>query len=262
MGALSREKIGPNWGTFYLLAGLGYGSGTRAGPTSRKRMPAPGRAPRAGGSVGGGPGGGGVAGAGLEHIGCRRRAARVCAGLLPRRTEAGPIPLKDFDPTLSGAFHMDWLVALDETTADDLSRAVAEKADVLLRAARFIDMQHLSGGHDVEVRVWVEAARGAACVSVTWEPGPGLYGFHLLDETLKERLGCVVFHDVPCVDAQESAGQADKVLDAALRAVMEAAGRRDADLPAWADDVRHAVRAVRVPVKEGPLAEDGGAAEP
>lgn len=164
--------------------------------------------------------------------------------------------MKAFDPTLAGAFHVDWLAPLDRITQDDFARAVAEKADVLLRAAKFIDMQHLSGGHDVEVRVWVEAASGPACVSITWEPGPGRYGFHLLDETLKERLGCVVFHDLPCVDAAESLGQADAILDAAVRALTEAAAR-SGDVPTWADEVRHAIRAVRVPVEEGPKADEG-----
>lgn len=165
--------------------------------------------------------------------------------------------MKAFDPATASAFRLEWLVPLDATATDDYTRAVAEKADVLLRAARFIDMQHLSGGHDVEVRIWVEAAHGPACVSVTWEPGPGRYGFHLLDETLRERLGCIVFEDLPCVNAEESLGQADKILDAAFRALAESAARAGADLPAWADDVRHAVRSVRVPVQEGPVADTG-----
>ena len=167
--------------------------------------------------------------------------------------------MKAFDPTLAGAFRMDWLVALDATTQDDYTRAVAEKADVLLRSARFIDMQHLSGGHDVEIRVWVEAATGPACVSITWEPGPAVYGFHLLDETLKERLACVVFEDLPCVDAEESTTQADRILDAALRALTEATAKGQTPLE-WADDVRHALRAVRLPIAEGPRPEPG--AEP
>lgn len=156
-----------------------------------------------------------------------------------------------FDPALASPFRMDWLVPLDATTADDYTRAVAEKADVLLRSAQFIDMQHLSGGHDVEIRVWIEAALGPACVSVTWEPGPGRYGFHLLDETLKERLACIVFENIPCVDAEESSDQATQILDAAIRALTEATarGRTPAD---WAEDVRHAMHAVRLPIHEGP----------
>lgn len=159
--------------------------------------------------------------------------------------------MKAFDSTLAGAFRMDWLVPLDRVSADDYERAVAEKADVLLRAARFIDMQQVGAPNDVEVRVWVEAAGGPACVSVTWEPGPGVYGFHLLDETLKERLGCIVFDDVPCVTADASRGQVDRVLDAAIRALVEATSR-SGEIPAWAEDVRHAMDAVRVPVSEGP----------
>lgn len=165
--------------------------------------------------------------------------------------------MKTFDPSLAGGFRLDQLVPMDATTEDDYARAVAEKADVLLRAARFIDMEQLAGAHDVEVRVWVEAAIGPACVSVTWEPGPARYGFHLLDESLRERLACIVFDHIPCVDAQESVGQMDRVWDAALRALVEATARGETPLE-WADDVRHAVRAVRVPVKEGPAETDGG----
>jgi hypothetical protein len=164
--------------------------------------------------------------------------------------------MKAFDSTTAGAFRMDWLVPLDATTRDDYTRAVAEKADVLLRSAKFIDMQHLGGGHDVEIRVWVEAANGPACVSITWEPGPGLYGFHLLDETLKERLACVVFEDVPCVTADESDRQADRILDAALRALMDATAKGRTP-PEWAEEMRHALQATRVPVAEGPHAEPG-----
>ena len=164
--------------------------------------------------------------------------------------------MKAFDPALAAAFRMDWLVPLDRTTQDDYARGVAEKADVLLRSARFIDMQQLSGGHDVEVRVWIQAATGPACVSITWEPGPGLYGFHLLDETLRERLGCIVFEGIPCVDAGESESQADRVLDAAIRALTEATARGQTPLE-WAEDVRHALQATRVPVQEGPRPEPG-----
>lgn len=148
---------------------------------------------------------------------------------------------------------MDWLVPLDATTEDDYTRAIAEKADVLLQSARFMATHLATGKVDMEVRVWVEAALGNACVSVTWEPGPQRYGFHLLDETLKERLACVVFHALPCVDAEESLQQADRILDAALFAMTDARG---ADLERIAEAVRRAKDDaaaedyVRVPVKE------------
>jgi hypothetical protein len=125
------------------------------------------------------------------------------------------------EPAMASLFRVEWLTDLDETTQDDYTRAVAEKADVLLRSARFMSEQHLAGPHDVEVRVWVEAALGNACVSVTWEPGPQRFGFHLLDESLTERIACVVFDDLPCVDASESRSQADLFLRAALRALEE-----------------------------------------
>jgi hypothetical protein len=125
------------------------------------------------------------------------------------------------EPAMTSLFRVEWLADLDETTQDDYTRAVAERADVLLRSARFMSEQHLAGPHDVEVRVWVEAALGSACVSVTWEPGVRRFGFHLLDETLTERLACVVFDDLPCVDASESLSQADLILNAAMRALEE-----------------------------------------
>ncbi len=159
------------------------------------------------------------------------------------------MPTKAFDPALASLFHVEWLVAMDDTSADDYARAVAEKAEVLLHSARFIDLQRAGGDADVEVRVWVEAACGSACVSVTYEPGPGLYGFHLLDETLRERLGCVVFDAVPCVGARESLDQADRLLDAALDALAKAQARENA-ATAWADDMRHARKSVRIPVKD------------
>lgn len=125
------------------------------------------------------------------------------------------------DPAHSGMFRVDWLVPLDATTQDDYTRAIAEKAHALLRSASFVSEQQLEGPHDVEVRVWVEAAVANGCVSITWEPGEEKFGFHLLDESLKERLGCVVFEKVPCVDGGESIEQADRILEAAMRAVLQ-----------------------------------------
>lgn len=113
-----------------------------------------------------------------------------------------------FDPALASPFHVDWLVPLDDVTEDDYSRAVAERAVSILRAARYMDAQRMGDDPcDIEVRLWVEAACGSACVSITWEPGVAKFGFHLLDETLRDRLACIVFHDVPSVDADESARQ-------------------------------------------------------
>ena len=157
--------------------------------------------------------------------------------------------MKRLDPTLASMFHMDWLVPLDVTTEDDYTRAVAEKADVLLQSARFMASHHAQSKVDMEVRVWVEAAAGNACVSITWEPGPQRFGFHLLDETLRERLSCIVFHALPCVDAEESLQQADRILDAALFALADAKGK---DLEEVAEAIRQsaAADAVRVPVKE------------
>lgn len=161
--------------------------------------------------------------------------------------------MKAFDPSLASGFRMDWLVPLDALTQDDYERAVAEKAATLLRSARFLDSQRQAEDADLEVRVWVEAACGPACVAVTYEPGAQRFGFYLLDESLRERLGCVLFDDVPCVDAEGSLGQMDALLDAALRAVQ--AAEKDAELSEIADRVRHARDAVRVPVEEGPRPE-------
>jgi hypothetical protein len=116
------------------------------------------------------------------------------------------------DPTLSSLFRMEWLAALDATTRDDHTRAVAERAEAILRGALFV--QENRGAADVEVRVWVEGACGSACVSITWEPGPARFGVHLLDESLRERLACVVFETLPCVTASQSASQLDSLLEA------------------------------------------------
>ena len=121
------------------------------------------------------------------------------------------------DPTLASLFRMDWLVPLDATSEDDYTRAVAEKAGVMLESARFMATQETP--RDMEVRVWVEAACSNACVSITWEPGVQRFGFYLLDESLQERLACVMFDELPCVDAVESEAQADRILAAALRDV-------------------------------------------
>lgn len=119
---------------------------------------------------------------------------------MPTRIDTTPTPSQ---------FHLEWLVPVAPTEADDHARAVADKADALLRAAAFID-----GDATHEVRVWIEAACESACVSVTFEPGARAYAFHVLDESLQERLACVVFDDLPCVGAQESSGQLGSILDA------------------------------------------------
>lgn len=155
------------------------------------------------------------------------------------------------EPDLTSAFHMDWLVPLDDVSADDHTRAVAEKAPALLRAARFLQAQRLGDEpDDIEVRLWVEAACGPACVSITWEPGPARFGFHLLDESLHERLACIVFHDLPCIDADTSLRQADDILDAAMSAVLDAPD--SAGLDELAQRIRAARHARRIPVREGP----------
>lgn len=155
--------------------------------------------------------------------------------------------MKRLDPAMTSMFHMDWLVPLDPTTEDDYTRAVAEKAEALLASVRFMGAQRGATTLDMEVRVWVEAACANACVAITWEPGAGRYAFHLLDESLKERLGCVVFHAIPCVDAEESLGQADRILDAALFAMGKA---RKEDIADLVDAVRRSPETVRVPVQD------------
>lgn len=154
------------------------------------------------------------------------------------------------DPTLASPFRLDWLVDVDATTEDDYGRAVAEKAEVLLRSAQFLDLQRQTASADLEVRVWIEAACGPACVSITYEPGVGRHAFHVLDETLRERLACVVFDAIPCVDGAESDAQAGKILDAAMRALQDAQ-KRGTSLEEWADAVRES-KTRRVNVQEGP----------
>lgn len=130
--------------------------------------------------------------------------------------------MKPFDPALASPFHMEWLVPADQVSQDDLTRAVAEKAEAILRSARFIGQHQQGDRTDMEVRVWIEAAHGPACVSITWEPGYHAFGFHVLDESLRERLACVVFHELPCIRAETSASQAESILRATLAAIREA----------------------------------------
>jgi hypothetical protein len=125
--------------------------------------------------------------------------------------------VKRFDPVLASPFRMEWLVPLDATAQDDYTRAVAEKAEALLRSARFMDAMRADEPHDLEVRLWVEAACGNACVSITWEPGARAFGFHLLDESLHDRLACIVFDALPCVDARESDRQLASLVEAMRR---------------------------------------------
>ncbi|GEM_PF-4490486 len=158
--------------------------------------------------------------------------------------------MKAFDERFASPFRVDWIAAVGAPAEDDYARAVAEKADVLLRSAAFLDLQRATAGADLEVRVWIEAACGSACVSVTWEPGARRHGFYLLDETLRERLGCVVFDGVPCVDAAESQAQGDRILGAALRAMREA-HQAGAPAEAWKGAIEEATSSVRVPVSEG-----------
>lgn len=125
--------------------------------------------------------------------------------------------MKRFDPVLASPFRVQWLEPLDATAQDDYTRAVAEKAEALLRSARFIDTMRVDEPHDLEVRVWVEAACGNACVSITWEPGAKAFGFHLLDETCRERIACIVFEAIPCVDAGQSEAQFPDIVEAMRR---------------------------------------------
>jgi len=156
--------------------------------------------------------------------------------------------VKAFDPALASPFRVDWLVPLDRVTQDDYTRAIAEKAEAILRSARFIAFHQTATPTDVEVRVWIEAATAPGCVSITWEPGFHAFGFHLLDESLRERLAAVVFHDLPCIDGEASDQQADDILRAALAAVREAEER--APPHELAERVRAAEKSVRVPVVE------------
>lgn len=160
--------------------------------------------------------------------------------------------MKPFDPALASPFRVEWLVPMDASTKDDFERAVAEKAPAILRSARFMATQ-VAGDEavDLEVRLWISAANGPGCVSITWEPGFHAYGFHLLDETLRERLAVIVFTDLPCVDADASLQQADDILRAALTAIRDAERRQT---PAeMAERIREAQRSRRVPVVEGPV---------
>ena len=159
--------------------------------------------------------------------------------------------MKPFDSTVAHAFRMDWIAPMDRVNQDDYSRAVAEKAEVLLRSAQFLDLQRGTGATDLEVRVWIEAACGPACVSITFEPGAKRHGFYLLDETLRERLGCIVFEGIACVDASQSEAQGARILDEAIRA-LRASQRAGFGPIDWAAAMRDHEQSIRVPVLDGP----------
>lgn len=145
--------------------------------------------------------------------------------------------MKAFDPALASPFRVDWLAPLDQVSQDDYTRAIAEKAEAILRGARFV-MEQQEGTHtDIEIRVWVEAAIAPGCVSITWEPGVRAFGFHLLDDSLRDRLAAIVFRDLPCVDGVASDQQAEQILRAALAAIREAEEEPT----------------IRIPVLEGPV---------
>ena len=124
--------------------------------------------------------------------------------MTPPRIESTPTP---------SLFRMEWLVPVDSRSQVVLTRAVAEKADAILRGAQFV-----GDASDHEVRVWVDGAAESACLSIVFEPGARAHGFYLLDESLTERLACVVFEDLRCIGAEESERQLDALLDAVRRA--------------------------------------------
>lgn len=156
------------------------------------------------------------------------------------------MPPKAFDPALASPFRIEWLVPTDETTADDFARAVAEKAPNLLRAARYMAAEQGADHVDVEVRMWIEAAVAPACVSITWEPGAQCFAFHVLDESLRDRLAVIVFEDLPCIDADASLGQEEDIFRAALEAVRTQEARDAADI---AQRIREATRS-KAPANE------------
>lgn len=157
--------------------------------------------------------------------------------------------MKPFDPALASPFRVDWLVPLDAVTQDDFTRAISEKAEAILRSARFIAQHQTANPTDMEVRVWIEAAQAPGCVSITWEPGFHAFGFHLLDDSLKERLAAIVFRDFPCIDGNASDEQADEILRAALAAISEA--EADDELVTRPSRAIGADKTVRVSIVEG-----------
>lgn len=164
--------------------------------------------------------------------------------------------MKAFDPALASPFRVDWLTPLDAGTQDDYTRAIAEKAEPILRAARFIHAHQGQDPTDMEIRIWIEAAIAPGCVSITWEPGYQAFGFHLLDDSLRERLAAIVFHDLPCIDGHASDQQANDILRAAMTAIRDAEAR--ATPPELAARIREAEKSVRVPVVDASARYDHG----
>ncbi len=123
------------------------------------------------------------------------------------------------DAQCPGGFELDWLVPLPD--GDAYMAAIAGKAQALLSAVRYVENAH-HAGHDSEVRVWLNPDAVGGCITVAWEPGLAKFGIHLLDESLRERLACIVLHDVPCVDASATLGGRPAPLPAEMRIVRQA----------------------------------------
>jgi hypothetical protein len=111
-------------------------------------------------------------------------------------------PLHDPD-TLASAFRVDWLTDASVNEREDVERAVAEKARVILLAARHVAVMLEGEGTEVEVHVWLPTGVNPAFASVHYEPRLRKHYFLVMDAAGRERLAAIVFERVPSVTGEE-----------------------------------------------------------
>lgn len=119
------------------------------------------------------------------------------------------------DAFLKSPLKVEWLAEeLSTTEQDELERAVAEKAVHILECARFTAQLYERDRTELEARVWLETAVAPAFVTVQVEPRSGKHYFLLMDCQGRERLGAIVFRDVPSVTAKDARAETTLFLDA------------------------------------------------
>lgn len=124
-------------------------------------------------------------------------------------THPGPKPRRAakrarVDPDLASAFRVDWLEDLTRNEREDVERAVAEKAGVVVKSARHAREIYEDTGAEIEIKVWLETGIAPACVTVHWEARLGKHYALVMDPTGRERLAALVFERLPTVTGAEA----------------------------------------------------------
>lgn len=130
------------------------------------------------------------------------------------------------DSVLASAFRVDWLADLTLNEREDVERAVAEKAAILLRSARTARDVWAKTGTEMEIKVWLETGIAPTCVTIHWEARLGKHYVLVLDATGRERLGAVVFEKLPTVTGAEAEAETALFLET-FRAVVSERGEME-----------------------------------